>query len=147
MTPAIFAWIATAGCALFTGGALYASLVEHPARMACGPPMALAQFRMSYPRGARLQAPLAILGCLGAWTAWARGAHVGWLWAGLLLGLVVPFTLAVMLPTNRRLLDHQLGPDLPETGRLLRRWGHLHLVRTAAGLAALAWMLRLLATT
>lgn len=140
-------WIATAACALFTGGALYASLVEHPARMACGPPLAVAQFRMSYPRGARLQAPLALVGCLAAVGAWLTGAPAGWLLAGLALGLTVPYTLVGMMPTNRRLLDRRLGPDLPETRHLLRRWGNLHLVRTGLSLLALLAMLRLLVSS
>lgn len=143
MTGAL-AWIATAACALFAGGALYASLVEHPARLACGPPMAVAQFRTSYPRGARLQAPLAVVGFLAAAGAWAHEAPGAWLLAGVLLGLAVPFTLVAILPTNRRLLDPALAPDAPEAQRLLRRWGHLHLVRTALSLVALALMLRLL---
>ncbi len=132
--------------ALFAGGALYVTLVEHPARMACGPPMALAQFRMSYPRGAGLQAPLAIVACLGAVGTWLGGAPWGWLGAGAAIGLVVPFTLTAIQPTNRRLQDPGLGPDSPETHRLLRRWGHLHLIRTALSLLASCWMLRLLAT-
>lgn len=142
MSP-VLPWSATAACALFAGGALYASLVEHPARLACGPPMALAQFRTSYPRGTRLQAPLAVVGCLSAAGAWLAGEPVAWLVAGVLLGLVVPFTVVAIMPTNRRLLDPALAPDVPETHRLLRRWGHLHLVRTGLGLGALILMLRL----
>ena len=140
----VLAWIATAACALFAGGALYAGAVEHPGRLRCGPPMAVAQFRTSYPRGAALQAPLAIVGCLAAAGAWAGGATASWLLAGVLLGLVIPYTLVVMMPVNRRLLDPALAPDLPEARLLLRRWGHLHLVRTALSLAALTLMLRLL---
>lgn len=139
------AWAATLACALFTGGALYASVVEHPARTATGPPMAVAQFRRSYPRGAALQAPLAMVGCLAAVGAWLAGAPAAWPVAGLLLGLVVPFTLVAIMPTNRRLLDPTLGPDAPEARRLLRRWGNLHLVRTIVSLVALALMLRVLA--
>jgi hypothetical protein len=48
--------------------------------------------------------------------------------------------------TNRRLQDPALDPDVPEVRALLRRWGLLHLVRTALGLGAAGWMLRLLAT-
>jgi len=32
---------------------------------------------------------------------------------------------------------------IPEASRLLRQWGHLHLVRTALGLVALALVLQL----
>ncbi len=139
------AGIATAATALFAGAALYISLVEHPARLACGPMLAVAQFRRSYPRGAALQAPLAIVGGVAGAGAWLAGASLAWLAAGLLLGVVVPFTLVAIMPTNRRLLDPALEPDTPEAARLLRRWGHLHLVRTSLGLLAFALMLRLLA--
>jgi len=140
----LLTWVAALGGALFAGGALYASLVEHPSRMACGPPMAVAQFRTSYPRGARLQAPLAGVACLAAAVAWLAGAPRGWLWAGVTVGLVIPLTLAVIAPTNRRLSDRGLSPDSPEARRLLRRWGYLHLARTLLGLVGSGWMLRLL---
>ncbi len=138
------AWIATATAGLFAGAALYASLVEHPARVGCGPMMAVAQFRLSYPRGAALQAPLAVVGGLAGIGAWLAGAAGGWLVAGLLLGLVVPYTLVAIMPTNHRLLDRSFEPDTPEAERLLRRWGHLHLVRTILSLLTFGWMLRLL---
>lgn len=138
-------WLAAAAAGLFAGAAVYVSLVEHPARRACGPMMAVAEFRMSYPRGAALQAPLAIVGCVAAAGAWLAGASGGWLVAGLLLGLAVPFTLVVVMPTNRRLLDRGLEPDTPEAERLLRRWGALHLVRSVLSLVAFAVMLGLLA--
>ena len=63
----------------------------------------------------------------------------------MLLGLVVPYTLVVILPTNKRLLDRALSPDAPETRQLLRRWTALHAVRTVLGLAAAAAMAHLLA--
>jgi hypothetical protein len=139
------AWIATGAATLFAGGALYVSLVEHPARMATGPPMAVAQFRTSYPRGARLQGGLAVLGTLAAVGAWLGGAPIGWLGAGVLLGFVVPYTLVCIRPTNTRLLDRALPPDAPETRRLLQRWGVLHAGRTLVGLAAAAVMAHLAA--
>jgi hypothetical protein len=138
------AWAATATAGLFAGAALYVTLVEHPARLACGPMMAVAQFRRSYPRGAALQAPLAVLAGLAGAGAWLGGAGPGWLGAGGLVALVVPYTLAVIMPTNHRLLDRALGPDTPEAERLLRRWGHLHLGRTVLGLLGFGWMLALL---
>jgi hypothetical protein len=128
---------ATAATGLFAGAALYVTLVEHPARLACGPMLAVAQFRRSYPRGAALQAPLALIGALaGAVDGVAAGRPTELAAAGLLLGAVV-FTLVVIRPVNQRLTDLDLAPDTPEATRLLRRWGHLHLVRTALGLLAL----------
>jgi hypothetical protein len=141
----ILPWVAAGAAALFAGGALYVSLVEHPARILTGPPMAVAQFRTSYPRGAWLQGGLAALGTLAAVGAWLAGARIAWLVAGALLGLVVPYTLVVILPTNKRLMDRALAPDSPEARALLRRWTALHAVRTVLGLAAAAAMAHLLA--
>jgi hypothetical protein len=39
--------VALLSSGLFAGAALYVSLVEHPARIACGPALALAEFRPS----------------------------------------------------------------------------------------------------
>lgn len=140
---AVLAWIAAGAAALFAGGALYASLVEHPARMACGPPMAVAEFRTSYPRAARLQGGLAVVGSLAGLGAWLGGAPAGWLGAAVLLGAVLPYTLVAVRPIDRRLLDRALAPDAPEARRLLRRWGVLHAVRTLLGFAAAATMAHL----
>jgi Anthrone oxygenase len=145
VTAWILTWVAAGAAALFAGGALYVSLVEHPARIRTGPPMAVAQFRTSYPRGAWLQGGLAALGTLAAVGAWLAGARILWLVAGALLGLVVPYTLVVILPTNKRLMDRALAPDSPEARALLRRWTALHAVRTVLGLAAAAAMAHLLA--
>jgi len=145
VTAWILPWVAAGAAALFAGGALYVSLVEHPARILTGPPMAVAQFRTSYPRGAWLQGGLAALGTLAAVGAWLAGARIAWLVAGALLGLVVPYTLVVILPTNNRLMDRALAPDSPEARALLRRWTALHAVRTVLGLAAAAAMAHLLA--
>src|ERR1700693_1338957 len=43
--------------------------------------------------------------------------------AGGLLGSVIPFTLLVILPTNRKLLNPALDKRSTETERLLSRWG------------------------
>src|SRR6476661_6980506 len=80
---------------LFAGAALYVTLVEHPARLRCGPALAIAEFGPSYRRG------------------------------------------AVILPTNKRLLDPALDSGSAEAATLLARWGHLHAVRTLLGGGAL----------
>ena len=66
--------------------------------------------------------------------------------AGLMLGLVIPFTLIVILPTNKALLDPGLDRGSADAAALLARWGRLHAVRSilsavAFGLLAchLAW--------
>ena len=122
------------GC--FAGAAVYVSLVEHPARMGCGAAVALAEFRPSYRRGAVMQASLAVVGALSAIGAWALGRGVVPLIAGVLLGAAIPYTLLVILPTNKRLLDPSLRPDSPVAEGLLARWGRMHAVRTACGVAS-----------
>jgi hypothetical protein len=115
---------------LFAGAAVYVGLVEHPARLECGPAVAIAEFGPSYRRGAVMQASLAVGGCLTAVAAWTQGSPTPVLIAGLLLGSVVPFTLIAILPTNKRLLDTGLDRGAPETAALLARWGRLHAVRS-----------------
>jgi hypothetical protein len=115
---------------LFAGAAIYISLVEHPARLECGPAPAIAEFGPSYRRAAVMQASLAAVGCLAAVAAWTQGGTTPVLIAGLLLGSAVPFTLIVILPTNKRLLDPALDRDAPEAVALLARWGRLHAVRS-----------------
>ena len=115
---------------LFAGAAIYVSLVEHPARLECGPALAIAEVAPSYRRASVLQASLAVGGCLAAVAAWTQGSTTPVLTAGLLLGSAVPFTLIVILPTNKRLLDAGLDRGSPEAAALLARWGWLHVVRS-----------------
>jgi uncharacterized membrane protein len=84
---------------------------------------------------------LAILGLVLAAGGWYHTGHLLLLIGGLLLGAVVPFTLVVIYPTNRRLLAPSLAPESPEAEALLRRWGLLHAVRTILGVLAFAILL------
>jgi hypothetical protein len=43
-------FVAVVTCSLFTGAAVYLSLVEHPARMECGVELAATEFAPSYRR-------------------------------------------------------------------------------------------------
>ena len=122
---------------LFAGAAVYVSLVEHPARVAGGTMLAVTEFRPSYRRGAVMQASLAAVGALSGVGDWARGHGALPLLAGLLLAGAIAFTLIVILPTNKRLMDPALDAGSAEAAALLARWERLHAVRTAAGLAAL----------
>jgi hypothetical protein len=128
--------VATFATGIFFGAAVYINLVEHPARMSCGVPLAVTEWRPSYKRGTLMQAPLALIGSVSALTFWWFEGGVAWLIGGLLLLLVVPFTLVVILPTNKRLESQELDLRSGEAGRLLRRWGWLHAIRsTLSGVA------------
>lgn len=132
----LFQFVATLCAGLFAGAAVYITLVEHPARLECGTEVAVTVFSPSYRRAAVMQASLAAVGLVGACFAWAQGGGVVVLTGGLLLGTVIPFTLLVILPTNKRLKDPTLEPESAEAALLLRRWGRLHAFRSvASGLA------------
>ena len=124
-------FVAVLACSLFTGAAVYLSLVEHPARMECGVELSAAEFPPSYRRASIMQATLAAACLLSTIGAWLAGATFWWVIAGALLGLVIPFTLVVILPTNKKLLNPTLDRRSSQTGQLLSRWGTLHAVRGA----------------
>jgi hypothetical protein len=136
-------FIAVLGCSLFTGAAVYLSLVEHPARMECGVELAVAEFAPSYRRASILQATLAGVGLVSSIAAWLAGASFLWVVAGALLGSVIPFTLIVILPTNKQLLNPTLGRRSAQAGQLLARWGKLHAVRSVLSVVALLLFLYL----
>jgi hypothetical protein len=83
-----------------------------------------------------LQAALAVLtlvgGCLTALVA------NDWRWAagGIAVGGAIPLTLAVIMPVNNKLLEPK-SLSFEEAGQLLRRWGRLHVYRTALGVLGL----------
>jgi uncharacterized membrane protein len=138
--------VATFTSGIFFGAALYINLVEQPARVSCGVPLAVTEWRPSYKRGTLMQASLALIGSVAALLAWWLQGSAGWLIGGSLFVLVVPFTLIVILPTNNRLETQDLDIRPEEAGRLLRRWGRLHAVRTIlSGIAFLVFLSILIA--
>ena len=134
-------FVAVLSCSLFTGASVYISLVEHPARMQCGVELAATEFAPSYRRATVLQATSAAVGLISSIAAWLAGATFWWLVAGILLGSVIPFTLLVILPTNKLLLSPTLDKRSVDAERLLARWGALHAVRSVlSGLALLIFL-------
>ncbi len=133
--------LATVCAGLFSGAAIYVNLVEHPARLSCGTELAVREFGPSYRRGTMMQASLALAGCVLGVAAWARSGDLTVLIAAVLLGAVVPFTLIVLLPTNKQLLDPSLDARSASAAKLLTRWGRLHGVRSVLSLAAFVLLL------
>jgi hypothetical protein len=127
--------LALIAAAMFAGAAIYVNVAEQPARLHLDDRALLSEWKPAYERGTVMQAPLAIVGfLLGTLAAWQSG---DWLW---LIGAVVivlnwPYTLLVIMPTNRRLMaaDPSATPDVRT---LVRTWGHLHAVRSVLGAAA-----------
>jgi hypothetical protein len=123
---------------LFTGGAVFAAVVEHPARIEAGVAVALAQFAPSFRRATQLDLVAAALTLVLCALATALGGKVLWLIGGLLVGAVIPLTFTLVLPINRRLLQADATTRPDEARELLHRWARLHEVRCAFGVAGFA---------
>jgi Anthrone oxygenase len=136
MTPQVVEVVAVLACTLFTGAAVYITVVEHPARLSCGAEAALAEWAPSYKRATLMQVPLALVAGLFGIVRTTQGGGTVWLWAAVLILAVIPFTLLAIRPTNNRLLDPNRDSRSDETLRLLKAWGRLHAVRGALSIAA-----------
>jgi len=66
-----------------------------------------------------MQATLATLCLLSSIAAWLAGAAFWWVVAGVFQVSVVPFTLTVILPTNKQLLNPTLDRRSAQAGQLL----------------------------
>jgi len=122
--------------ALFAGAALYVSVAEQPARLTLDDRALLTEWKPSYSRGAAMQAPLALIGFLLGLLAWWQTGEWSWLLGAALLVANWPYTLLVIMPTNRKLMAAEAASAGPESRRLIKKWGALHAGRTALGLAA-----------
>ena len=130
--------LALVAAGLFAGAALYITIGEQPARLGLDDEALLTEWRPAYKRGTAMQAPLALLGGLLGFLAWWLHGGVGWLLGGLLMIANLPVTLLVIKPVNDRLMATSPSAAGPESRALIERWGRLHGLRTALGLAAAA---------
>jgi hypothetical protein len=121
----------------FAAIAVYVAVVEHPARLAGDTGAALAQWRPSYRRATIVQVALAAGGVGSAIAAYGATRSVWVLIGGLVLALVVAFTLLVIMGTNKQLMDSRRDGKTPGTRHLLESWGRLHWIRTTMSLIAL----------
>src|SRR2546430_13377826 len=115
--------------AVFAGAAIYINLVEHPARMSLDTRAAAAQWAPSYRRATLMQASLAVLSFLAGCAAWFLGGGTAWLVAALLIGVVGPFPLIGIQPTNDKLLAAGRRVSSGDTGGCLEHSGVLHTAR------------------
>jgi hypothetical protein len=131
-----FGLLALIAAAFFTGVALYVSVAEQPARLLLDDRALLIEWKPSYKRGAAMQAPLALAGCVLGLISWWQTSEPGFLIGAVAMIAPWPWTLIGIKPTNDALLATEPDRAGPQTRALVVKWGALHGVRTAFGALA-----------
>jgi len=127
--------------AFYSGAALYVNLVEKPALLTLDDQAALAGWKIALKRGAVIQAPLCAIGFALGLIAWLHLRDIGNAVGSLAMLANIPWTVAVILPTNRALLAIAPEGAGEESRALLLRWYARHKMRSALGLIALVFFL------
>jgi hypothetical protein len=128
--------LALASAAAFSGAAFYVNFAEQPARLKLDDQSLLVQWKPAYKRGAMMQSTLALLGFVLGVGAWWLERRPGFLVGAVLMLANWPWTLLVVMPTNRALMTTEATTAGAASRALLVRWNKLHAVRTGMGSAA-----------
>jgi Domain of unknown function (DUF1772) len=136
-TDNVLKFLALLTSGMFADAAFDLTTVEHPARMSLGASLALREFRPSYKRAALQQAPLAIVCFVCGVSLALLTQHWLWLLGGILVGVVVPFTVVFAMSTNRLLLDEAKHLDAHALESVLAKWARLRTVLSPLSFLAL----------
>lgn len=128
--------LALVTAALFAGAAFYINFAEQHARLYLDTRALLTQWKPSYNRGFIMQASLAVISCAFGMLAFLLTYDWRWIVGAILIVANWPFTMFIIMPTNK-LLQGTMPENANEVTRgLVEQWGRLHAVRTALGILA-----------
>ena len=122
--------------AVFTGAAIYINIAEQPARFQLDDRSLLVEWKLAYKRGSMMQASLAVVGGVLGVVAFLITFEWRWVLGAVVLLANWPYTIFLIMPINRRLMDTAPDAATAETRRVIGRWGILHAGRSALGLIA-----------
>jgi len=128
--------IALAAAAAFAGAAFYVGFAEQPARLLLDERALLTQWKPSYKRGFIMQASLAVISAAFGFLAGFQLHDWRWAVAAVVILANWPYTLFVMLPTNKKIAAWPVDQAGAESRALIVKWGTMHAVRTVLGVAA-----------
>jgi Anthrone oxygenase len=128
--------LALVTAALFAGAAVYINLAEQHARLTLDERAMLAQWKPSYKRGFMMQSTLAAVSCAFGIAAFVLTYNWRWLIGAALIGVNWPYTLLIIMPTNKMLEETQPETANATTRAMVLQWGRLHGVRSVLGFGA-----------
>ena len=137
----LFSHLALVCAAGFTGASFYINFAEQPARQQLDDRNFLKQWKASFSQALKMQSSLAlassVLGMLTTWTTQDKR----WVLGATLMFANMPFTLVMIMPTNRKLMATKETEATPATRALLDSWGKLQAVRTVlSAMACVAYI-------
>lgn len=146
----------TAGCIAATAGVAFAStaaaytLAIHPGGLEAGPKAYTAFFGKMFPKIAKFQSALVVVGAGAAAVQAAKTPSHNlrslWIASGALLASVVPWTVFKMMPVNNEIIA-AADAGVEAKPEALKAWGPLHAVRLAASVASVGLMVYALSHT